>query len=82
MSFDCALCQSLDESYRIIHKDDLVVVIVNIEPVKEGHLMVMPVRHAEQPGDLSPEESRAFLQAIDRCMLAVRIFPGSLPCVL
>jgi diadenosine tetraphosphate (Ap4A) HIT family hydrolase len=68
---DCVLCNALTESYRIVYKDKRVVVIVNIEPVKNGHLMIMPVRHAEQLGDLQPEEAQAFLRMIDRCMHAV-----------
>lgn len=71
VGMDCVLCQALDETHRIVHRDERVVVIVNIEPIKHGHLMIMPVRHAEQLSDLRPEEAQAFLQAVDRCMRAV-----------
>lgn len=33
--------------------------------------MILPVRHAEQLRDLTPDESSAFLKAIDRAMLAM-----------
>lgn len=69
---NCVLCDSLrDEPGRILYKDDHVFVLINIEPLKEGHVIILPVRHAEQLGDLTPDESSAFLKAIDRCMHAV-----------
>ena len=68
----CVFCDSLTtEAHRIIYKDDKVFVIVNIEPLKDGHVMILPVRHAELMGDLDEEESKAFLHAAERCMKAV-----------
>ncbi len=68
----CVLCDSFaNEKERVIFQDQHVFVLVNIEPIKDGHVMILPIRHAEQLRDLTPEESQAFLQAIDRCMLAV-----------
>jgi diadenosine tetraphosphate (Ap4A) HIT family hydrolase len=55
----------------MVYQDDLVFVLLNAEPLKEGHLMILPVRHAEDLGDLSPDESQAFLRTIDRCMAVV-----------
>jgi diadenosine tetraphosphate (Ap4A) HIT family hydrolase len=43
----CELCLAKEEKYRIVFQNDLVFVVVNIEPLKQGHLMVLPVRHAE-----------------------------------
>lgn len=68
----CVLCDSLvHETDRIVFKNEHVFVLVNLEPLKDGHLMILPIRHAEQLGDLTPEEAQAFLQTIDRCMAAV-----------
>jgi histidine triad (HIT) family protein len=68
----CALCDSLrNERERILYQDAHVFVMVNIEPIKDGHIMILPVRHAEQLGDLTPEESCAFLKAIDLSLRAV-----------
>jgi histidine triad (HIT) family protein len=72
MMTPCVFCEALTkESHRVIHQDAHVFVLLNIEPVKDGHLMVLPIRHAEELKDLTHEEARAFLQAIDRCMGAV-----------
>ena len=80
---DCALCGALQrEPNRIIHRDDHVFVLVNVEPVKEGHVMILPVRHAENLKDLDPEESRAFLSAIDYCMSAITKAYGETPMCL
>lgn len=69
---DCVLCACLETDHdRIIYKDEHVFVLVNIEPLKGGHVMILPVRHAELLGDLEQKEAHAFLQAIDRCMAAV-----------
>jgi len=69
---DCVLCESrLGEPHRVIYQDRYVFVLVNIEPLKEGHVMILPVRHAENLQDLNPEEAQSFLQTIDKSMLAV-----------
>ena len=68
----CTLCDSLrNEQDYILYQDAHVFILVNIEPIKEGHVMILPVRHVEQLRDLTPDESSAFLKAIDRAMLAV-----------
>lgn len=69
---DCVLCDSLEkERGRIVYQDEHVFVLVNIEPIKDGHVMILPVRHAQDLKDLDPNKSAAFLKAIDRCMHAV-----------
>ncbi len=44
--------------------------------------MILPVRHAEQLKDLTPDESSAFLKAIDLCMSAVTEAYGETPMCL
>lgn len=68
---ECALCTAQNESHRIIYKTDKVIVFVNLEPVKDGHIMIMPLRHVENLSDLNAEEALVFTQTIDRCMNAV-----------
>lgn len=68
----CVLCETrIQESGRVVYQDEHVFVLVNIEPIKDGHVMILPVRHAEQLSDLTPEESQAFLKMIDKCMSTV-----------
>lgn len=68
---DCELCKAVDEDYRVVYRDEYVVVVTNYEPLKQGHVMVMPIRHAEQMSDLTADEAYAFLQAADRSMWAI-----------
>lgn len=79
---DCALCAArYAEAYRVIYQDDHVFVLLNVEPLKDGHAMILPIRHAENLKDLTPEESRAFLVAIDQCMEAMtRVFDHAPMC--
>lgn len=68
----CTLCETrTQEPGRVVYQDEHVFVLVNIEPIKDGHVMILPVRHAEQLSDLTPEESQAFLKTIDKCMSTV-----------
>lgn len=76
----CALCQSISrEGHRIIYQDTYVVVMVNLEPIKPGHIMVLPVRHAKHLSDLHPDEALAYLRAIDHCLHALSLFSDEWP---
>lgn len=81
---NCALCVARDqEPGRIVYQNQHVFVLVNIEPVKRGHVMILPVRHAEELKDLEPLEAQAFLQTLDRCMKALgQVFDETPICVV
>lgn len=68
---NCELCAAQTESHRIIYKTNTVIVFVNLKPVKNGHIMIMPLRHVENLCDLNAEEAVAFTKTIDRCMNAI-----------
>lgn len=79
----CVLCLAQDESYRLIHKNEHVFITMNLEPLREAHVMVLPIRHARQVSDLDGEEAVAFLRAIDQCMeIAARISPDPSICTI
>ena len=80
----CELCGTLkNEGYRVLVKNDLVALYLNNQPIKEGHLLVSPLRHAENLSDLEPDEAKAFLQAIDQCMEMLSHFTAETPlCVV
>lgn len=68
----CELCTIIiDEPGRILYEDALAFTAVNIEPIKSGHVMILPKRHVENLADLFPEEATAFLRCIDRAMTAL-----------
>lgn len=69
----CPLCNArIAEQYRVVCENAHVFVLVNREPVKDGHVLILPVRHVGQLSDLDPRESIEFLRMIDRCMAAVQ----------
>ena len=80
----CELCgKNKREPFRVVFEDKHIVIVINIEPLKPGHMMVMPVRHAEQLGDLDWEEASAFLKGIDRAMRAINKYSDEEPmCVV
>ncbi len=41
----------------VVHRGDAVVVLLNKFPYSSGHLMVAPMRHTPDLGDLSPDEA-------------------------
>lgn len=76
----CVLCDILkNEETRIVHKDEHVFIALNFEPLKRGHLMVLPIQHVENLGELNPESSAAFLKEIDRAMNVLAAYSEETP---
>lgn len=53
-----------DEANQILHRGDLVCIMLNAFPYNTGHLMIAPFRHIGDPLDLTPQESSEALYAI------------------
>ncbi|PIR47319.1 hypothetical protein COV06_04530 [Candidatus Uhrbacteria bacterium CG10_big_fil_rev_8_21_14_0_10_50_16] len=65
----CALCDTrMQKGSQIVCETDLVFVMVNFEPVKDPHVMVLPKRCLSDMRLLSLEESFALFQMCDRIM--------------
>lgn len=65
----CVLCDILkNEESRIVYKDEHIFIALNFEPLKKGHLMVLPIQHVENLGELGSESAVAFLKGIDTAM--------------
>ena len=64
----CVFCTSPasgdDEGHHILHRGDLVFIMLNRFPYNTGHLLVAPFRHASDPLDLNPQESSEVLYGI------------------
>jgi ATP adenylyltransferase len=55
----CVLCGAAalsDEEGLVVHRSELAFVLLNRFPYASGHLMVAPVRHVGELGDLTPDE--------------------------
>jgi len=53
-----------DEANQILHRGDLVCIMLNAFPYNTGHLMIAPFRHIGDPLDLTPQESSEALYTI------------------
>ncbi len=73
----CSLCDSYaNEKYRVIYDDGTVFVMMNNQPLKDGHVIILPVRHAENMADLTPAEAGGIFALMERCMRAAEKFGG------
>ena len=54
---DCIFCKIINDELpsKTIYEDDLIKVIMNIDPATNGHLLVLPKNHFENILD-TPEE--------------------------
>lgn len=52
----CAAFEGDDEERLVVHRSDRAFVVLNKFPYSSGHLMVAPVRHVAEYGDLDDEE--------------------------
>ncbi|RLI78809.1 HIT family protein [Archaeoglobales archaeon] len=65
---DCVFCEIIagkKDCFKI-YEDENVLAFLDINPVVEGHTLVMPKRHVERLEDLSDEEAVFVLRAIKR----------------
>ena len=63
-SEECQLCDL--SIHRLVYQDDLCYAMVNLEPLKDYHLMVLPKRHVTRLQDLKAKESQAILKLLGR----------------
>jgi len=73
-SGDCVFCKiaSGEIPARTVFSTDEVVCFMDINPVAEGHVLVVPRGHAEFLWQLSPEQLSAVGEALVRVTAAVK----------
>ena len=57
---------------RVLYRDKLVMVIMNIFPYNPGHLQVVPVRHVVWLEELTPEEYSKFCGMIKKSIVMLK----------
>ena len=65
---DCVFCEIIagkKDCFKI-YEDENAIAFLDINPVVEGHTLVMPKRHVERLEDLSDEEAVFVFRAIKR----------------
>jgi ATP adenylyltransferase len=60
---DCVFCRIIaspapDEERYVVHTGSTAVALLNAYPYASGHLLVMPLRHVHEIGELEPHESQ------------------------
>ncbi|MDQ3857808.1 MAG: HIT domain-containing protein [Actinomycetota bacterium] len=55
--FLCRAAHDADEGALVVHRGELAFALLNRYPYASGHVMVAPLRHEGEFGDLSPEEA-------------------------
>jgi ATP adenylyltransferase len=66
----CPFC-SLDDSNRVFHRDELVVVLWDGFPVSPGHALVVPRRHIAGWFEATADEHAALVRGIDAARAAI-----------
>jgi histidine triad (HIT) family protein len=54
---DCIICQLVNEEIEVtkVYEDDLVVAVMDIQPINPGHLFISPKKHIEFMSELGEE---------------------------
>lgn len=61
-----------DEATHILHRGELVFVILNIHPYTTGHLLVLPYREVADLADLTADETSELWATVTDAVTAVR----------
>lgn len=67
----CAIRDGQLPSVRV-YEDDRVLAFMDINPLTDGHVLVVPRAHAETIWDLSDEDARAAMSAARKLAHAIR----------
>ena len=77
----CIFCEHLadgdDERANILYRGERVFAILNAYPYNTGHLMIAPIRHAGDVGELDPGERSALFDLTCRSVEIVREAMGA-----
>ena len=57
---------------KVLYKDKLMMVIMNVFPYNVGHVQVVPVRHVENLEDLTDEEYVRFFELIRKSVIMIK----------
>lgn len=78
----CILCEVIEGRDTVdrleVFRDRLFLISLNLHPYNSGHLIVFPMRHIEDPRDMTPEEVLGLhrMQAMALEVLTLRYHPS------
>jgi ATP adenylyltransferase len=72
----CIFCEkpreNKDEENYILLRGETCLVMLNIFPYNNGHLMIAPYRHISSLEEINPEESREMMELLGRMIKLLR----------
>ncbi|MBN1619557.1 HIT family protein [candidate division WOR-3 bacterium] len=71
---DCIFCRILSEELPSskIYEDDLVIAIMDIQPVNKGHVLIIPRKHCKSPIQLSDITNERIMSVAKKINKAIR----------
>lgn len=74
----CVFCEKIksddDEANLVLLRGDKIVVLLNLYPYNNGHLLIMPKRHVADIEDLTAEEMNEFMLMIKKMVKVLNVF--------
>ncbi len=72
----CIFCAAPDKAHSkedlILHRDELLVVLMNRFPYSNGHLLIAPARHVADITDLNETENASISGMLQHCATVLR----------
>ena len=77
---ECVFCQVVDGTVEssLVYEDDAILAFMDIQPVTDGHLLIIPKRHASYLADLDEQLGMSMFRIAQRLAAALR--NSGLPC--
>jgi diadenosine tetraphosphate (Ap4A) HIT family hydrolase len=78
MDAPCVFCGIVagNEPASVVYRDDRCMAFMDIRPVTDGHLLVIPVAHATYLADLDPDDGARIFRVGQRLAAALRRTDG------
>jgi len=70
---NCTFCKIINKEYQssIVYEDDIAVAFMDIQPVNEGHLLVVPKKHYVTLDDCDEETAKHLMTVTKKLNSAV-----------
>lgn len=80
MNDGCIFCQIISETKpaSVVYRDERCLAFLDIRPINDGHLLVIPVRHAAHLADLDPDDGAHLFRIGQKLAGALRA--SGIPC--
>ena len=71
---DCVFCRIIKRELpaSFIYEDDHVAAFLDIHPINEGHVLIVPKKHEAQFGDLTEEDAAHLFKIARRVLKAIQ----------